>query len=90
MLTGWLNYLGWYRRAPANNAQTYQSPQDTIVAEEIIFHNGIRYSVIQRRTAEGKDYVEVETLGKHGKNKVDSSSVKGLEELVKSTGFKVE
>ena len=87
MPTKWLNYLGWNLRASANNAQTYQSPQDTIVKKEIIFHNDVRYSVVQRRTTEGKDYVEVETVRKHGKNRVDVHSVNGLEEFVKSTGF---
>ena len=90
MLTKLLSYLGWNRRASADNAQTYQSPQDEQVDMEIIFHNGIRYSVAQRRTTEGKYYVEVKTVGKHGKNKVSIHSVNGLVDIVRSTGFKGE
>ena len=90
MLAGLLNYLGWNRRASVGNAQTYELPKDPVVADEIIFHNDVRYLVVQRRTPEGKDYIEVETAGKHGKKRVDIKSVNGLEDFVRSTSFKGE
>ena len=84
------NYFKWNREVLPNSIQTYESQKDPVVADEIIFHNGIRYFVVQRRTTQGENYVEVETTEKNVKKRIKANSVDGLEELVRSTGFKGE